>query len=156
MRGGVCGGGSSSHVEPGCLDSNSARWLRPCIPASKIACDSLWAEARNEHALPRYISFRGCHNRLTTAWLTYSDRTVFSHSSRGWYVPSRCGQGHTPLKGSTGGSFLTSLSSWGLQPCRAMWPHHSSLCLCLHVAISLQVHESYWPRAVPHPHMTTS
>lgn len=47
----------------------------------------------------------------------------------------RCGQRHTPLKASMGGPFLTSLSSWGLQACRGVWPHHSSLwpslCLCL-------------------------
>lgn len=66
--------------------------------------------------------------RLNTAEM-YSLTVVESRSpkSRGWHCPA-------PSAGSRGPLFLASSSSRGLQAFLGLCPHHSDLCLCLHVA----------------------
>ena len=78
----------------------------------------------------------GCHNRLAQIWwqkITAYSLTVLEARS----LTSRCCQGLPPSQGSREESFLSNPSFWQLPVLLGLWPHHSNLCFCGHIAPSL-------------------
>ena len=86
--------------------------------------------------LPGVLVSCGCLNQLTTTWLAYSYRNVFSPSSGGWISEIKVWAGPHSLRRFRGGSSLTSFRFWWPQVLWGAWPRRSNPGLCPHRAFS--------------------
>lgn len=91
--------------------------------------------------LPVLVSC-GHHNKLPqTRWLQQQQcipLTVLKPSG----LKSSCQQGCAPCRALGEIPSLASSSFWWPSASFSLWPHHSSLCLCLHVTFSASVYLS--------------
>lgn len=111
------------------------------------------------------FGFIGLLKKITTNWVAYTNRSLFSHScgaqrskTRCWQlVPSGDSEGHCVPRLSPGSTAAGDL--WHSLACSCITSHSVSTftCCSLHVSVfSSYMDTSHWIRAHPKPVMTSS